>query len=265
VATGLAFTTQYYSGEIVSGFELRWEAGYPIADSTKVKPPFTVKRFPEREFLKVHYTPSLDQRTLTVQMTSWLYHNDYRTVMPERLIWTNGIPTTMAGLKNADVEIPIKKMEAPFPEVRLFTRSDMDRRELIMLVSGSLKQEDSAILKLKRYVVENKIETLGDVFVQYHTSPEFTPEKDLVWEVGVPIKEDVRAVGPFRTEWRRGRLLACTNFEGDHLNIPVEFWWSYALNFTMSGYQASGYPRKVLLNQIQNDRWKLELQWPVKQ
>jgi hypothetical protein len=134
-----------------------------------------------------------------------------------------------------------------------------------MPMTGGWKQEDEAVLKLKKYIQENKIETLGDVFIQYHLSPELTPEKDLVWEVGVPVREDVRTTGSFRTEWRHGRLLACTNFEGDHLNIPDDFWWSYALSYTMSGYMAAGYPRKVLQEQLPGNKWRVELQWPVSQ
>jgi beta-lactamase regulating signal transducer with metallopeptidase domain len=264
-AEGLPFTRQYYSGEIVKGFELRWEAGYRINDSAAVKPPFLVVKVPGRQILAVHYTPSLNQKTLNVQMASWLYHNGYRSPMPQVVIWSNGIPDALSDLKDADVEIPIEKMDKPYPEVRLFTRSDMARRELLMHMSGSWKQENEAVLKLKSYVKETKIETLGDVFVQYHNTSELTPEKDLTWEVGVPVKEDVRTTGPFRTEWRRGRLLACTNYEGNHPDIPLEFWWSYALNFTMSGYLAADYPRKVLLSGTSADKGSVELQWPVKQ
>jgi effector-binding domain-containing protein len=262
---GLPFMRQYYSGRIVQAFELRWEAGYRINDSVSVKSPFLVVRVPERQILAVHYTQSLDQKLLNVQLASWLYHNEYRTRMPQVISWSGGIPRTMAELKTADAELPVEKMDKPYLDVRLFTRSDTDRRELLMPMTGGWKQEDEAVLKLKKYIQENKIETLGDVFIQYHLSPELTPEKDLVWEVGVPVREDVRTTGSFRTEWRHGRLLACTNFEGDHLNIPDDFWWSYALSYTMSGYMAAGYPRKVLQEQLPGNKWRVELQWPVSQ
>lgn len=38
---------------------------------------------------------------------------------------------------------------------------------------------------------------------------------------------------------------------------------SYALNFTMNGYKASSYPRKVFRERLQDDKWKVVLQWAV--
>jgi beta-lactamase regulating signal transducer with metallopeptidase domain/effector-binding domain-containing protein len=264
-AAGPPFTRQYYTHEIVPEFEVQWEAGYPIADSTAVQPPFKVVRIPERKLFMVKYTPTLDQKALNVQLASWLYHNNYRPLLPNVLIWTNGIPNTIRELKSADVEIQVAKMDEAYETVRVFTRSETERRELILPMSGSWKQTDAAIGRLKRYVEENRIETLGDVFVQYHNNIEVTPEKDLMWDVGVPIKGDVRTADPFRTEWRHGRLLACAGYEGDRHNLPVSFWLSYELNFTMNGYQVSGYPREVFRKKISGNQWRIELQWPVKQ
>jgi beta-lactamase regulating signal transducer with metallopeptidase domain/DNA gyrase inhibitor GyrI len=261
--TGLPFTRQYYSDEIVREMEVFWEAGYPVSDSTAVKPPFRSVRIPARDVVKIHYTKGMDQKALTLQFAAWLYHNNYRQLYPNVLIWTDGIPGPDLEPERIEVEFPIEKLKDPFPEVSVFTRSERDRQELLLPIKGSWRQEDEAVRKLMQYVEKMKIKTLDDVFIQYHMSPEITPEKDLVWDVGVPIQGDVKVSDPYRIEWKPGRQWVCAYYEGDHLDIPVPFWMSYALNFTMNGYKASGYPRKVFREQLPDNKWKVELQWAV--
>ena len=119
--------------------------------------------------------------------------------------------------------------------------------------------------KLKQYVAENKIEALGDYFIQLHNDPETVPENKIRWDVGVPIRGDVRAKDPFRVEMRAGRRSACAYFEGDALNIPDAFWIAYVLNITMNGYKGYGYPRIVLRERMAGDLWKTELQWSMRE
>jgi effector-binding domain-containing protein len=262
-AAGIPFTRQYYSNETVQEFELLWDAGYPVSDSAAVKPPFRSVRMPARDVVRIHYVKGMDQKAMNVQLAAWLYHNNYKTQFPNVLIWTNGIYRPGQEIERIEAEIPVEKLKDPYPEVSVFTRSERDRQELMLPIKGSWKQEDEAVRKLIQYAEKMKIKTLGDVFIQYHMSPEITPEKDLVWDVGVPIQGDVKVSDPYRIDWKPGRQWACAYYEGNHLDIPIPFWTSYALNFTMNGYRAAAYPRKVFRERLDRDKWKVELQWAV--
>jgi beta-lactamase regulating signal transducer with metallopeptidase domain/effector-binding domain-containing protein len=261
---GTPFTRQFYGNdETVQEFELLWDAGYPVSDSVAVRPPFRCIRIQARDVVKIHYVKGMDEKALNVQLAAWLYHNNYRTPFPNLLIWTNGIYRPGQEIERIEIEVTVEKLKDPFPEVSVFTLSAKDRQELLLPITGSTKQEDEAVRKLKQFVEKNGIETLGDVFIQYHTSPEITLEKDMKWDVGVPVRGDVKVSDPYRIEWRPGRQWACAFYEGDHLNIPIPFWMSYVLNFTMNGYRATGYPRKIFRERLDEDKWKVELQWAV--
>ena len=101
----------------------------------------------------------------------------------------------------------------------MFTSSEKEVQELILPVKGSLNGEDEALKKLRRFVKKG-IELLGDYFLEYHDNPAVTPEKDLNWNVGVPIHGDVRVPDPFRIEWRPGWRCACVYFEGNPGKFP---------------------------------------------
>jgi beta-lactamase regulating signal transducer with metallopeptidase domain/DNA gyrase inhibitor GyrI len=263
--TGPPFTFQYTDDAVVQKFELRWDAGYPVRDSAAVKPPFRSVRIPARDVVKIHYVKGMNDKSLSVQLAAWMYHNDYRNRMPNMLIWTDGIQHPGREINRVDVEVQIEKMPEPYPEIRLFTRSEDECRELILPMTGTLKQEDEALRKLRQFAEKNGIEARGDYFLQYHNSLELTPEKDLTWDVGVPVKGDVPVSDPYRTEWRHGRKWVCVYFEGDPRKIPEPFWISYTLNFVMNGYTVNGYPRKVLREKLAENKWKVELQWAVKE
>jgi beta-lactamase regulating signal transducer with metallopeptidase domain/DNA gyrase inhibitor GyrI len=260
---GTPFTRQYYSVETVNQTELQWEAGFPVADSAAVKPPFKCERVPVRNVVRIHYRKGFDQKTFSMQMAAWAYHNQYRILHPQVLIWTGGIPEANREPERLEAELPVERMKDPYPQVEVFFRSDKECLELILPCKGDWKGEDEAIRRLESYIRKRGIETLGDVFIQYHFSPEITPAEDLVWDVGVPIKGEVKVEDPYRIEWRHGRQWACANYTGDHLDIPVPFWWSYSLNFTMNGYAATGYPRKAMRERQADGSWKVELLWGV--
>jgi hypothetical protein len=260
---GPPFTRQYYNTETVNETEITWEAGYRVADSAAVKPPFLCERVPGRSVVRIHYSRGMDQKAFSMQLAAWLYHNDYRTLHPQVLIWTGGIPEAGRDPERIEVELPVEKMKEPYPPVNVFFRSQKDGQELILPCRGDWKGEDEAVRRLEAYIRKKGIETLGDVFVQYHLSPEITPADRLIWDVGVPIRGDVRVEDPYRIEWRPGRQWACAYYTGNHLDIPVPLWWSYSLNFTMNGYTASGYPRKVMRERQPDGAWKVELQWAV--
>jgi len=132
-------------------------------------------------------------------------------------------------------------------------------------VTGSWKQSDDAVNSLKQYVEKNQIEIMGDAFIQYHDSPEVTPEKDLDWEVGMPIRGDVRINDPFRLDKRPGEKWVCAYFKGDPREVDESFWIAYALNLAMNGYKVHGYPRVAFRERLAEDQWKLELQWAVRE
>jgi effector-binding domain-containing protein len=121
------------------------------------------------------------------------------------------------------------------------------------------------VKNLRQYIEKNRIEMMGDVFIQYHDSPEVTPEKDLDWDAGIPIHGEVRIHEPFRLEKRPGRKWVCAYFEGDPLEIYKSFWIAYALNLAMNGYKVHGYPRVAFRERLAEDQWKLELQWAVRE
>ena len=264
--SGPAFTRQYADDAVVQKFELRWEAGYPVRDSAAaVRPPFLSVRIPARDVVRIHYTKGMDQKALSVQFAAWMYHNQFRNRLPNTLIWTDGIPPVGREIDRFLAEVQIEKMREPYPEIRLFIRSEKESQELTLPVTGRWDQEEEVLKKFRRYVEEQRIEVKGDIFIQYHNNPDLTPEKELIWDVGVPIREDVRVSDPYRIEWRHGRKWACVYFEGDPRNIPEPFWISYTLNFVMNGYTINGYPRKVFRERLDGDRWKVELQWAVRE
>ncbi|MBN2201244.1 hypothetical protein JW777_04755 [bacterium] len=262
-ADGTAFTRQFYNDQTVNTLELRWEACFPVKDSVAVKAPFRCLRIPARSVIRIHFTNNMDQKALNVRLASWMIHNDYSPKYPNVMIWVSGVPSDQRIPERIEIEIPVEKRTDPLPEVRIFTRSNTDRQELLLPMTGSWKQEDEAIRRLNEFVRRNRIETLDNPFVQYHTSPEITPEQELVWEAGIPVKGEIKVEDPFRIEWRRGRETACTAFTGDHTDIPVVFWHSYMLNLTANGYFLSGYPRKVFREKLSDRKWKVELEWGV--
>ena len=98
---------------------------------------------------------------------------------------------------------------------------------------------------MKKYVQKNDWEATGDVFVQYHTMSEITPDSEMVWDVGVPVRWADKVNDPFLLQHPPYRLMACATWIGDPQNIPESVWYGFALNFTMNGYLAAGYPREV--------------------
>lgn len=263
VASGTAFTRQFYSDQTVSTLELHWEACFPVKDSVTVKPPFRCIRIPARDVIPIHFKREMDQKAMNVKLASWMLHNDFRPKFPNVLIWVDGMPSGNRIPEKIEIEVPVEKMTEPFPEVKIHTRSLGDRQEILLPMTGSWKQEDAAVSRLNEFVRRNRIETLDDPFVQYHTSPEITPEEDMVWEVGVACKGEIKVADPFRLDWRGGRETACAYFTGDHTDIPKPFWHSYMLNLTSNGYFLSGYPRKVFRQKLADGKWKVELEWGV--
>lgn len=262
-ASGTAFTRQFYSDQTVSTLELYWEAGAPVKDSVAVKPPFRCIRIPARDVIRIHFRREMDQKAMNVQLASWMLHNEYRPQYPNVLIWVNGMPSGDRIPERIEIEVPVEKMTEPFPEVKIHTRSLGDRQEILLPMTGSWKQEDEAVSRLNEFVRRNRVETLDDPFVKYHTSPEITPEKEMVWEVGVACKGEIRVPDPMRLERRHGGETACTYFTGDHTDIPRAFWHSYMLNLTSNGYFLSGYPRKVFREKLPDGKWRVELEWGV--
>jgi DNA gyrase inhibitor GyrI len=262
-AAGPPITWQYDDAAMIPEFEIKWEAGYRLQDSTAVKQPFQVVRIPAREVMTIRYADGMDEKAMNMKLTSWMYHNDYRSLSPNTMMWTNGLYEPGKKISGLVVEVPMLKLEKPYPEVRVFNRSEKERNELILPRRGPSTLEDQALEELKKYVKKNKMDVLGDYFIQYHTNPEVTPPEDMVWDAGVPIRGDVKADDPFRVNWMHGRDWACVHYEGDHLAIPVPFWISYMLNYTMNGFKAVGLPRKVFLEHLSRNEWKVELQVPV--
>jgi hypothetical protein len=250
---------------VVQHYELRWDAGIPIRDTVTVKAPFRCVRIPQRDVVRIHYSKGMDEKALSVQFAAWLYHNNSRNRMPNRLIWTHGIPRPGREVDKLDIEVRIEKMREPYPEVELFNRSEKECQELILPATGSLAHAGDVTEKLRRYVEENKIEALGDIFIQLHNDPEMIPENKIKWDVGIPIRGEMRIPDPFRIEMRPGRRSACAYFEGDPLEVPKAFWIAYVLNITMNGYKGYGYPRLVLRERMAGDQWKVELQWAVRE
>jgi hypothetical protein len=262
---GPPFTNQYTDDAVVEHYELRWDAGVPVEDTVNVKAPFHCVRIPRRDLVRIHYSKGMDEKALSVQLAAWMYHNDLRNRMPNRLIWTHGIPRLGRETDGLDIEVSIEKMREPYPEMQLFNRSEKECQELILPSTGSLAHAGDAIERLKRYVSESKIEALGDVFIQLHNDPELIPENKIKWDVGIPIRGDARIIDPFRVEMRPGRRSACATFEGNPMDVPDAIWIAYVLNFTMNGYKGYGYPRLVLRERKAGDLWKTELQWAVRE
>jgi len=263
--TGPLFTNQYTDDAVVQHYELRWDAGVTVRDTVAVKAPFRCVRIPQRNVVRIHYAKGISEKTLSVQFAAWLYHHDLRNRMPNRMVWTHGIPQPGREVDRLDIEVRIEKMPEPYPEVRLFNRSEKECQELILPSTGSLAHEGEVMEKVRRYVAENTIETLGDIFIQLHNDPEGIPESEVRWDVGIPIRGEVRTEDPFRIEMRPGRKSACAYFEGDPMDIPDRFWIAYVLNFTMNGYTGYGYPRLVFRERQAENRWKVELQWAVRE
>jgi hypothetical protein len=264
-SSGPPFTGQYYDQSIVPAYEALWEACYRVSDSVAVKPPFQMKRIPAGRVIAVHYTTSTNQKTLNVQIASWLYHHNQKPLVPNRIFWTNGIPKLLTGFFEADVEIPIQPFKDSLPEVRFTTRSEPERFELILPMTGNLIQLDETVRKLKKTIKQEDLETTGDPFVQYHTMPEITPDSEMVWDVGIPIRWADFVNDPFKVEKSHGRLTACMTWTGDPHQVPDAIWFSFTLNFTMNGYLVAGYPREVYKEALPGGQWKVELQWPVRQ
>ncbi|MDM7926366.1 MAG: M56 family metallopeptidase, partial [bacterium] len=262
-ASGTAFTRQFYSDQTVNTLELHWEACFPVKDSVTVKPPFRCIRVPARDVIRIHFKRNMDQKALNVKLASWMLHNEYRPQYPNVLIWVDGMPVGDRIPERIEIEVPVEKMTEPFPEVKIHTRTLGDRQEILLPMTGSWKQEDEAVSRLNEFIRRSRIEALDDPFVQYHTSPEITPEKEMVWEVGVACKGEIRVPDPMRLERRIGGETACAYFTGDHMDIPQAVWHSYMLNLTANGYFLSGYPRKVFREKLPDGKWRVELEWGV--
>ncbi|MBN1892886.1 hypothetical protein JW906_00245 [bacterium] len=262
-AAGPPLTWQYDDAAMIPEFEIKWEAGYRLPDSVAVKKPFQVVRIPSRNVITIRYTDGMDEKALNMKLAAWMYHNDYRSLSPNTMIWTNGLFEPGKRITGLVIEAPILKLDDPYPEVHVFNRTERERHELILPRRGAKTLEDEAIEELKKFVKKNKMEILGDYFIQYHTNPEVTPVEDMIWDAGVPIRGEVKVDDPFRINWMHGRDWACVYYEGNHLEIPIPFWVSYILNYIMNGYKAVGLPRKVFRERLSGNDWKVELQVPV--
>ena len=262
---GSPFINKFNSEEIVGNLNLIWEAGFEIQDSIAVKAPFKVARLPGCEIMHFHFTQSTDQKAWNRQLSAWLYHHNYRVKLPHIIHFPEGVPVHDRPVNRFEVELIVEELDEPYPEVNVFTRSVSGRHELLLPMKGHFKQENGPIQKLRHYIEKNRIETLDDVFVRYKGNEEMLPEDEIEWEVGIPIRDEIYVKAPFRVEWQNGALLACTTYQGNHLDIPKPFWISYAANFTMNGYLANGMPQKVLREKLDDKDWKVELQWPVRQ
>jgi beta-lactamase regulating signal transducer with metallopeptidase domain/DNA gyrase inhibitor GyrI len=255
---------KYSSEEIVGLLETEWEAGYYIADSLAVKSPFKISRIPVRNVLNCHFTAAADFSGWNRKLSAWLYHNDYRTCVPQTIRWTDGIPQSNRPTPRFDVEMIIEKVVPGFPEIQVDIRSLPKRQVLVLPMQGDARQEDEAVERLRAYIKQIGVNTLDDIYIRYHNSPEWTPTEQLVWDVVVPIEHDYNVKAPMFTEWQQGGRVACVTYQGEHLDIPLAFWYSYVLNFTMNGYKVSGLPRKIFRERLADGQWKLELQWPVR-
>jgi len=262
---GDPFIRKYDDEEIVGTMNLRWEAAFRIIDSIAVKKPFKVIYIPRRSILAVRVGKNFDQQSWNIKATSWLYHNDYRSLPPHHLYWTNGIYQPGKQRPVFDFEIEIRKFEEPIPKVDVYTRSMRGRHELILDMKGNHDQESAALLKIQKYVKNQKIETLSPPFVRYFNTPEWTAVADLTWQIGIAIENKRKVKEPFRIEWKEGCKLACTKYKGAHSDIPLNYWHGFALTFSMNGYKANGVPMKLMQKRIANDQYAVELQWPIRQ
>jgi beta-lactamase regulating signal transducer with metallopeptidase domain/DNA gyrase inhibitor GyrI len=261
---GPPITRKYSSEEIVGLFETEWEAGYYIAESLAVKSPFKICRIPARNVLNCSYKSDTDAGRWTRRLAAWLYHNDYRTCMPQTISWVDGLPQPNRPIPRFDFEMIVEKVEPGYPNLQVEIRSLPERHALVLPMQGDDKQEQGAVERLREYLKQTGVKPLDDIYIRYHNSPEWTPKARLLWDVVVPIERDHNAATPIRTEWQQGVRVACAIYQGEHLDIPLAFWYSYTLNFTMNGYTASGMPRKIFRERLANGQWKVELQWPVR-
>ncbi|KAA3608831.1 MAG: hypothetical protein D8M58_19025 [Calditrichaeota bacterium] len=260
---GNPFIRKYDDESIVGILNVRWEAAFRIKDSVAVKKPFQVIRIPRRDVLSARVGKNFDQKNWSIQATSWLYHNNYRSLPPHHIYWPNGVHQPGKQRPAFNFEIEIRKFEEPIPKVDIYTRHMRGRHELILQMKGSHDQENGALLKIQRYVKKRNIKTLSAPFVRYFNTPEWTADEDLTWHVGIAIKKDLKIEEPFRVEWKDGCKLACTIFEGNHSEIPLNFWHGFALTLSMNGYKVKGVPVKLLSQKLEGNNYSVELQWPV--
>jgi effector-binding domain-containing protein len=262
-ALGGPFTRNYNDQAVVGPLNLRWEAGYRINNNVTVKPPFKIIQIPGREILKFHFSKNFDLKNWNIQMASWLYHNDYRSVSPHHILWTHGIHEPGQPVPSFDLELEIRKFDEPYPSLDVNTMSMRGRFELILDMKGHHDQEPDAIAKIQEYVKNNQVEILGQPFVRYFNTPEWTPEEKLSGQVGIAVEKNQNVELPFRIQWKDGCELAYVTYEGDHMDIPLIFWHGFGLTFAMNGYKVNGTPMKVLRKKHAQKHYTIELQWPV--